>query len=321
MLKNNLPAGVFYVPAYELYDHSDWSFDPVKISTLKDKYLSIIDYSTENYNDTVPEAYDYFKKLDINFILLSHNPRHHLLHSNLLFYPHWLEWSREELKFPVLDQTAAKSHRIASMSRSPKVHRIINYILLKNKSYFDPEVITAHQDTYIAWHLTRPDDMAVPPEIKTQWDEIYESLPKATIAQLNRAVNVVHPGYTDSYVHLIVETAVTKSFFMSEKTWQPVASGQLFLTWGSAGSIGHLRDLGVDVFDDIVDHKYYDIEQDPMARLHKIHMVLDDLAVQDLEDMHRQTLTRRESNVANFKNGLFGKNYQDQLTTCINMLN
>ena len=71
MLENKLPPGVFYVPAYELYDRSDWTFNPDKITELKSKQLSIIDYSTENYNDTVPNVYEYFKELGINFILLT----------------------------------------------------------------------------------------------------------------------------------------------------------------------------------------------------------------------------------------------------------
>ena len=321
MLKNNLPAGVFYVPAYELYDHSDWDFAPDKIAKLKSKKLSIIDYSTENYNHTLPGVYDYFNNLGINFILLSHDPAHHLLNPNLLFHPHYLHWSSENLVFPTLDQSAKKSHKIASLARLPRPHRIVNYMLLRDKHYFDGAVITAHNESSRdAYQSVRSDDITVPPGIQSQWDNIKESLPVATGAQLI-APDVVQPGYIDSYVHLVVETTVNQGFFITEKTWKPIGSGQLFLIWGNAGSIAHLRDMGVDVFDDFIDHKYYDTEQDPLTRLNKIHSVLDDLAAQDLDSIFQQTLARRTSNISKFKNGLFGTQYRDQLTTCINLLN
>ena len=320
MLENNLPADVFYVPAYELYNHSNWKFDPDKIANLKDKKLSIIDYSTENYNDTVPNVYDYFVELGINFILLSHDPAHHLIKSNLLFYPYWLEWSRERLRFPSISQTV-KSHKIASMSRNPRAHRIVNYILLRDKPYFDNVVITAHQELGDMNHIKRHDDVVIPPDIEDRWNSIRTTLPATSIEQLQQSFNVVHPGYTDSYLHLIVETCVNTGFFITEKTWQAIASGQLFLTWGSAGSIAHLREMGVDVFDDFIDHKYYDTEQDPLTRLDKIHTVLDDLATQDLDHIFQQTLIRRTNNISKFNNSLFGTKYRDQLNTCINMLN
>lgn len=321
MLENSLPADVFYVPAYELYDRSNWTFNLDKITELKSKRLSIIDYSTENYNDTMPGVYDYFADLGINFILLSHNPSHHLLKPNILFYPYWLDWSRNKLKFLKLDQGTTRSHKIASMSRLPRPHRILNYILLRDKPYFDSEVMTAHQEVVNLEHITRPDDIILPVDVQGKWDILKDSLPPATVAQIQQAPNVVHPGYTDSYMHLIVETCVNTGFFITEKTWQPIGSGQLFLVWGSAGSISHLVDMGVDVFDDFIDHKYYDTEQDPLIRIKKIHTVLDGLAMQDLDSMFRQTLTRREDNISKFKNGLFGTKYRDQLTTCINMLN
>jgi len=321
MLENNLPADVFYVPAYELYDQATWQFDQNKVNELKNKRLCIIDYSTENYNDTVPEVHNYFVDLGLNFILLSHDPRHHLSKPNILFYPYWHDWARSQLRFPKIDQSTLRAYKIASMSRLPRTHRILNYILLRDKPYFDSAVITAHQEIENLQHITRPDDIVLPPDIQNKWNTIRKSLPVATRQQLAATRRVTHPGYTDTYLHLTVETCANTGFFITEKTWQPIGCGQLFLLWGSVGSIAHLRDMGVDVFDDYIDHKYYDTEQDAFTRLNRIHTVLDDLAAQDLQNIHLQTLSRRESNVNKFKNGAFGTHYRDQLTTCINMLN
>jgi hypothetical protein len=181
--------------------------------------------------------------------------------------------------------------------------------------------MTAHQEIENLEHITRPDDIPLPADIQSKWDAVRESLPVATRQQLAATRCVTHPGYTDTYLHLTVETCANTGFFITEKVWQPIACGQLFLVWGSAGSICHLRDMGVDVFDDFIDHKYYDTEQDPLVRIKKIHALLDVLATQDLDSIFQQTLARREDNISKFKNGLFGAKYRDQLTTCINMLN
>jgi hypothetical protein len=320
MLKNNLPPGVFYVPATDLYNRGDWSFDPVKISALKDKHLSIIDYSTENYNHTLPEVYDYFDDLDINFILLSHNPAHHLLKSNLLFYPYYYHWTNEQFAQFDVDVSGPREFKIASLSRRPDAHRIINYIQLKDKPYFNNTVITAHRYDNPTMYGPRGDEMLVPTYIQTIWDQIYPTLPIMPVISVGGS-SFLHPGYTKSYVNLIVETTVTKGFFISEKTWKPILRGQLFLAWGNVGVVAHLRDMGVDVFDDFIDHKYYDTEQDPFTRLNKIHAVLDELAKQDLDSIFQQTLLRRMSNIAKFKNDQFGTQYQHQIKTCINLLN
>jgi hypothetical protein len=320
MLKDNLPAGVFYVPAYELYDHSDWTFDPVRISTLKNQHLSVIDYSSENYISTAVDAYNYFTELGINFILLSHDPRDHLRHPNIIFYPYYYYWTNEKFTQFDVDISSVRNFKIASLSRRPVPHRIINYVRLRNKPYFDSTVITAHRNDNPMPDEVRGDEMTLPADIKSQWDQIYPTLPTMPVLGTD-SFHLLHPGYTDSYVNLIVETTVTKGFFITEKTWKPILRGQLFLAWSNAGGIEHLRDLGVDVFDDIIDHKYYDNEQDPSIRLDKIHTVLDHLATQDLDSIFQQTLTRRTSNLRKFKNGEFGARYRDQLNKCINMLN
>ena len=320
MLKDNLPAGVFYVPAYELYDHSNWTFDPIKVSALKDKHLSIIDYSSENYISTVADMYQYFTELGINFIILSHDPQDHLIHPNVIFYPYYCYWTNEKFTQFDVDISSPRDFKIASLSRRPVAHRIINYILLRDKAYFNDTVITAHRYDNPLGDEIRGDEMLVPLDVQTKWNQVYSTLPNMPVLGTD-SFHLLHPGYTNSYVNLIVETTVTKGFFITEKTWKPILRGQLFLAWGNTGVIAHLRDMGVDVFDDLINHKYYDNEQDPSIRLKKIHSVLDDLATQDLDIIFQQTLERRKSNMSKFKNGLFGTQYRDQLTTCINMLN
>lgn len=53
--------------------------------------------------------------------------------------------------------------------------------------------------------------------------------------------------------------------FLSEKSYKPFVTGQLFLIHGCLGTIAALREQGYDVFDDVVDHGY-DLIEDPLVR-------------------------------------------------------
>jgi uncharacterized membrane protein len=84
--------------------------------------------------------------------------------------------------------------------------------------------------------------------------------------------------------------------------------------------VAHLRDIGVDTFDDIIDHAHYDLEPDWQLRIQKIHHVLDELLIQDLESIYKATQQRRIANAEKFFNGKFGTKYQTDLLTCITTL-
>lgn len=310
IIKQLTDHGISFIAAFRLYDPVSWHLLEIELDKLKRRGTRcIIDYSSENYNDEVLVAYDKFVDYGLDFVILSHDPSHHLVKPNIVFWPYWLHWSQERLTFPGFNTSNIRKYPIASMARYPRTHRILNYLRLKEKHYFDSNVITIHQVNDVA-PISRPDDVVLPQNDQLIWQLIQGTLPK--IPKLS--FSVIHPGYTDSYINLIVETTANTGFFISEKTWQPIASGQLFLIWGSKGSIEHLRTMGVDVFDDIIDHKYYDSEEDPYKRLDKIHQVLDQLVTLDLANVYDRTLERRLSNSAKFHNNEFNQIYLNDLT-------
>lgn len=53
--------------------------------------------------------------------------------------------------------------------------------------------------------------------------------------------------------------------FLSEKSFKPIVTGQLFLIHGCKGTISSLRERGYDVFDDVLHHGYDD-QEDPILR-------------------------------------------------------
>ena len=131
---------------------------------------------------------------------------------------------------------------------------------------------------------------------------------------------VTSPAHVDSYVHLVVETTVNNpKYFITEKTWKAIASGQLFLLLAGPGAVAHLRENGLDTFDDIIDHNYYDSEPDARLRIEKLHEVLDDLMTRDLELINHQTKDIRATNAEKFwNNKLYLNNYTlDELQNTI----
>lgn len=87
---------------------------------------------------------------------------------------------------------------------------------------------------------------------------------------INHASNfedAVFQAYAESYFSIVAETHYeTDTVFQSEKIFKPVMMLQPFVAAGEVGTIREMRNLGYDVFDDIINHKY-DTEQDHRKRI------------------------------------------------------
>jgi hypothetical protein len=66
--------------------------------------------------------------------------------------------------------------------------------------------------------------------------------------------------YNDISIEIVCETNTTAdTFFVTEKTSRPIAYGRLFMVIGSPEFEQNLKQMGFDIFDDIID-KSYDTE-------------------------------------------------------------
>ena len=82
---------------------------------------------------------------------------------------------------------------------------------------------------------------------------------------------------------------------------------------GNSGIIQLIRDMGVDVFDDVIDHSY-DVETDHRLRLNKIHHELDRLSELDWQHLNKLTVDRRIENSQKFYKGVFIDPYLQKLS-------
>lgn len=76
------------------------------------------------------------------------------------------------------------------------------------------------------------------------------------------------PYYQNTFVELVAETSFYESaFLVTEKTQNCIYGGNFPIWITAKGFVSFLRNLGLDVFDDIIDHSYDNID-DPFLRLH-----------------------------------------------------
>jgi hypothetical protein len=246
------------------------------------------------------------------FIILSHNPKDHLRREHLLFYPYWYQDSiRRFSKQPITD---VKIYKLSCLNGNPRPHRILNYFRLTDTNYSNTLISIHTEDRTIT---KTDDDWLLDSTILEQWLQLAPQLKNRTESCTQLPDN---PAYLDTYVNLVTETTVIDRLFITEKTWKPIASGQLFLILGNPGTIQFLRDQGVDTFDDYINHSY-DLEANPATKLDLLYKSLDQLMISNLEDIYKQTRQRRLENASRFFAGTFDSQYYKTLKECINTQN
>jgi hypothetical protein len=120
-------------------------------------------------------------------------------------------------------------------------------------------------------------------------------------------LTINHPAYSETYVNLVTETYIDKCF-VSEKTFKPIVAGQLFVLIASVNAVQFLRDIGIDTFDDIIDHSY-DIELDPRTRIEQALYQIDRLVQMDLETLYEDIKPRLQKNSNYVNSDAFRKQF------------
>lgn len=109
--------------------------------------------------------------------------------------------------------------------------------------------------------------------------------------------DVCNPLFRKCAVNIIVESSaqneqnIWNSIFITEKTFKAFGMLQIPIWWAVPGLVDCVRNMGYDVFDDIIDH-CYDQETDQSTRLDLVIVQLKKLCNYNLEDL-RQTLKPR----------------------------
>jgi hypothetical protein len=124
----------------------------------------------------------------------------------------------------------------------------------------------------------------------SQYEKIFPAYFPLSEFRLCSGIN----DYADSYMNIVSESVLDDVGFLTEKIYKPIRAGQLFLVQAAPGSVGFLRRMGFDVFDDIIDHSY-DTIPDWKTRTDVMLKELDRIYDQILT-LYKQTIFRRKHN-------------------------
>ena len=175
--------------------------------------------------------------------------------------------------------TTTVSHHFIALARAPKPHRIrfINSMLNQQLEQFGHFSIGSAADEYLIEvntsnykdygidiqnlkHFPTLLDGPITYDVSSQY-----GLADSRITQALLNV-VLETSYEFLNSHPDLEAVMWRAPFLTEKTVKAFAIGQIPLILGPVGQVKMTRDLGFDLFDDIVDHSY-DLIVDPYARI------------------------------------------------------
>lgn len=106
-------------------------------------------------------------------------------------------------------------------------------------------------------------------------------------------------------INVVVETNCYR-MHISEKTWKAFGWYQVPIIFGSKGIIKIVRETGFDVFDDILENHYYDVEEDKDVRMYSIINILKNFkkkypTLDSVNQLRRDIFPRLEKNAALLK--------------------
>ena len=123
--------------------------------------------------------------------------------------------------------------------------------------------------------------------------------------------NDLNPNiYGKTLINLVSETFYfekhnnsVSEMFITEKTYKAFTSYQIPVIIGPRGIVNRLRNYGFDMFDDIVDHSYDELDGKDrvFAAIDSMHLIIKNNNLQTLND---NTKTRRMQNKMLYLNGL-----------------
>ena len=252
---------------------------------LKD-HLTSVNFNKE---DTVPDIAEYLIELfdnhiDKTFILLTsvEGLDVYIKNLNVSIIPwggditnHQKEYKTVE---PVLEKNLDSSRTFLSLNRNKRTHRAMTLALLHALGWQKHGLISCiFKDMptdvieYTKWKVSDSalysdgwNKLLTSTDLLTDSHDIYEKLDNDNATNFK---NKLSEYYKNTFVEIISETSYTeKCYNLTEKTLNSIYGCSFPILLCSKGSVAFLRSMGLDMFDDIVDHSY-DAIDDPAERL------------------------------------------------------
>jgi hypothetical protein len=177
---------------------------------------------------------------------------------------------------PVFNKNLNSTKTFISLTRHPRAHRVVLLSYLFGTGYDDHGYITyIGQDRFdlpdsilnnISWQFDQQ-HARVRPYIINGYKKFYNNKKLQIIgydgiystvnANVDNFVNRLALLYKNSFVEIVTESSFSApSFMITEKTLNSVYGCNFPIILSGVGAVDHLRSIGFDMFDDIIDHSY-----------------------------------------------------------------
>lgn len=211
---------------------------------------------------------------------------------NLHVIPWGGDWVNQRTEYskldPVLDKNFDSKKTYISLNRNVRTHRLITLSYLYGQEYDNNGVITYLKNPngmpevlldIVGWEFGSEHDI-IRDSILRGFDrmksdlmlsadnyDIYLEYGQQSTDNYSNFENRLRNLYRDSFVEIVSEPVFTSpSFMFTEKTAHAFYGCNFPIVLSGCNAVAHLRELGLDVFDDIVDHRYDNIKN-PIDRI------------------------------------------------------
>lgn len=176
---------------------------------------------------------------------------------------------------PVLDKNFNSDKTFITLNRASRQHRVflLVYLHLLNLqshghlSLLIPQVAGVPDYNWDQW-FELPRQSAIKQQFLMAHDQVINDdtlqnfpvsdvYPKLSNDNVNNFINNLKPLYRNSFVEIVTETTFTLlPYLLTEKTRNAFLGCNFPIILSGRGAVQHLRELGLDLFDDVINHDY-----------------------------------------------------------------
>jgi hypothetical protein len=261
---------------------------------------------------------------DKKFILFTslENLESYIQNENVIVIPWGGDIVNHQKEYILLDPVTNKNFdsktTFLSLNRNPRSHRAMLVSLLYKFEIQDHGLISCmfkdqFEDLFefTKWQTGKQAEFeegyAIFKQTQLSINDDYKIYSVGENDNVGNFKNKLTPYYQNTFVEIITETSYTeKCYNLTEKTLNSIYGCCFPILLCSAGSVDFLRSMGMDMFDDVVDHSYDSIE-DPTDRLYKavtdnLELLTNNQKTKELWQTHRH---RFADNVAFAKTTMY----------------
>ena len=209
---------------------------------------------------------------------------------NLHIIPWGGDWINQRTEYltldPVLDKNFLSQHTYISLNRNVRAHRLVALSYLFGQGYDSTGIITylknpnGMPETFldtVGWEFG-PEHDAIRASVLSGFDRLKQDTTLSANdyeiynqhGHTNNFTNFnlnLRNMYRNSFVEIVSESAfASPAFMLTEKTAHAFYGCNFPIILCGCGAVSHLRELGLDMFDDVIDHGY-DVIANPFDRI------------------------------------------------------